>query len=245
MKKRPWTIKLVTLLFLLSPLGLLAQLAYFYRIPPSHMHLLFLPEIWTPQVLAWAILSPLMGLCVWTVHRWAYYALIGFFALLLANNLAVWMSGRGLWDSAARIVLGSGLVLLVMLVIRRNFFAPFFNPRLRWWENAHRYATDRLRILVKSFGSNALLFEAKSFDISTTGLYVVSGHEVKIGDVFGMDVLLPGGGMVHASGEVVWHHDSSEGQPQGFGCRFTTMSRDFKAEIRGVIRALNATMKNR
>ena len=245
LKKRPLSIKLLAALFLLSPLGLLAQIIYFYEIPLRYWTVAFAPEIWTWQTIACAVLTPIIGLCIWTVHRWAYVVLVAFFALVIVNNVVVAISGLGLWDSGAQIVLGLGFILLVLSCVRREFYAPYFNPRLRWWENAHRYATDRLRILMKSFGKNELLFEAKSFDVSATGLYVLSDHEVRIGDVFGMDIILPNGKVSHASGEVVWRHGSKDDNPLGFGCRFTTTSRDFESELRVALRELGANMKNR
>src|SRR5512145_586159 len=111
MKKRPFSIKLLSALFLLSPLGVLAELIYFYKIPIVHWTRAFMPELWTWQVIAFVVLTPFMGLVVWTVHRWAYIALIAFSALILVNNLAVWISGLGMSDLATRIILSVGLII--------------------------------------------------------------------------------------------------------------------------------------
>jgi Tfp pilus assembly protein PilZ len=245
MKKRPLSIKLLATLFLLSPIGIVAEILYFYKIPLSHWQLAFLPEIWTWQVVACVVLTPLMGLCVWTVHSWAYVALIAFFTLVLVNDIAVVISGSSLWDLTGHIVLGGGFVLLVLIAIRKEFYAPYFNPRLRWWENAHRYVTDRIRILVKDCDSGEVVYEAKSFDISETGIFVATEHEARIGTCFSMDILFPNGATAQASGEIVWIHGGSDQNPPGFGCRFASTSPRFKAELRSAIRELNAAMKDR
>jgi hypothetical protein len=220
-------------------------MVYFYHIPLAKWYVVFtIPELWNWQALAFAILTPLIGLCVWTVHRWAYLALIAFTALVLVNNIVVGASGRGVANLAEQLALFAGLALLILIEVRKEFYAPYFNPRLRWWEQAQRYLTDRIRVRVKEFGTNSVLFEANSFDISATGIYVVSGHPVKPGDVFGMDVHLPGGKKSYVTGEVVWMHGGNDRNPQGFGCRFTAMDRHFKAEIRSAIRALHAGIRD-
>jgi hypothetical protein len=245
MKKRPLSIRLLSLLFLLAPIGFMAELIYLYDIPLKRWDAVFSPEIWTWQVVAIVIITPLVGLCIWTTRRWAYFVLLTYSGLILVNNIAVWLSGKAMSGILERLVLLAGLAVLLFTELRKQFYAPYFNPRLRWWEQAIRYSTDRIHIVVREFGKGTELFQANSFDVSETGIYIVSDREVKIGDMFSMDVVLPGNKMSHASGEVVWTHVGDNRYPRGFGCRFTTTGRHFKTEVRDAVRALNATMKNR
>jgi Tfp pilus assembly protein PilZ len=245
MKKRPLSIRILAALFLLSPLGVLAELMYLYRIPFAYWTKVFYHELWTWQIFAFVIVTPLVGLCVWTVHRWAYPVLLAFSGLILVNNLAVWLSGLGMTSVIERALLMIGLFALVLVEVRKEFKAPYFNPRLRWWEQAHRYATDRVRVIVRAFDSQAELFEAHSFDVSATGLYAVTEREVKIGDRLKLDVILPGGRQHTLSGEVVWIHGGSDRNPQGFGCRFAKLDRGFRRELREAVAELHAGMKDR
>ncbi len=98
---------------------------------------------------------------------------------------------------------------------------------------------------VKDFETDASIFEARSFDVSATGLYVASDHEVKIGDLFKMEVELPRDRTFYATGDVVWVNCGSSRNPRGFGCHFRTIDPRFKAALRATVRELNAAMKDR
>ena len=147
--------------------------------------------------------------------------------------------------TADRVVILGGLAALMLTELRKEFYAPYFNPRLRWWEQARRYSTDRILVFVKEFGTGVDLFQAASFDVSATGIYIVSDRAVKIGDAFALEVVLPGDIRSHATGEVVWAHPGGGGNPPGFGCRFTATSGQFKADLSRAIRALQAAIKDR
>jgi Tfp pilus assembly protein PilZ len=244
MRNRPLSIKLLALAFILSPVGVVAEILWLYRVHPEHWYYIFLtPELWTAQVWAMLILTPLVGVAVWTTRKWGYYALVVYTGLIVVNNIAVWASGFALSGLIERAILTVGLAVLVFVELRKQFMAPYFNPRLRWWAQARRYLTDRFHIVVKDRGSGAPLFQADSFDVSETGIYLTTDHAAKIGEDYQLDVMLPGDRHVPAVGEVVWVHGGSDSNPPGFGCRFKGLRAPQRRAIRHAVRDLRASMQ--
>ena len=252
MKNRPLTIRIVSLLFILSPLGIIGELIFLYAIPLPMWYLVFNPGIWNWQVVSLTIITPLLGLAVWTVHRWAYWTLVGFSGLVLINNIVLWIFGRSLSSQAWQRVLFVLLILaFVLLILRKDFAAPYFNPRMRWWEQARRYCPGAFKVIFRRFGSDEQLFEATLFDISETGIYVVGQPMAKIGDMFGVDIELSGGRILHASAEVVRVAVAGDPVSQGdqdkagFGCRFSSVERNFSSEVRKTLKEMRAAIRKR
>ena len=251
MKKRPLSIRLISLLFMLSPLGIIAELIFLYDIPLGLWYLVFNPGIWNWQVITLTILTPLIGVALWTVQRWAYYCLLAFSVLILANNLSLWIINRGLSNQAWQRILFILLILgFVLIILRKDFQAPYFNPRLRWWEQAHRYCPGAFKVTFFRFGTVEKLFEATLFDISATGIFVVSDWPLAIGDMFGVDVSLSDGQALHASAEVVRITRTSDStanatKQSGFGCRFSSVERNFDREIRKALSHMKAELRKR
>jgi hypothetical protein len=239
-------IRLLAFALWLAPLGMTAELIYVYRVPLEHWFYIFTPEIWNWQIIAVSIISPLVGCAVWTAHRWGYWALVAYAILLMANNLAIWAFDRALSPIGLRIVMVAGIVAMAVLMARREFMAPYFNPRLRWWEQAHRFTGERFHMTLKEFGTGKVMFDTDSFDVSMRGCFIASNHPARVGEVFGFEIRLPGGTVFHASGEVVWAHPGGGGTPQGFGCRFLTVEPNFRRRMRQAIRHLHLhARKNR
>lgn len=252
MKKRPFTIRFITLLFILSPLGIIAELIFLYDIPWSLWYLVFNSGIWNWQVLTLTIVTPLLGLALWTVHRWAYWCLVGFTMLIAVNNVVLWIINRGLSSQAwQRILFVIFILVFLLLILRKEFQAPYFNPRLRWWEQAQRYWPGAVKVVFNRFGTDEHLFEATLFDISVSGIFAVSDWFVSTGDMFGVDIILPEDRRLHASAEVVRvvrsavGTDSHRSTPAGFGCRFSSVERHFNKEISQALARLKAELRKR
>jgi hypothetical protein len=239
MKKRPLLVRLLAYALWLAPVGMTIELVYIYRVPLHQWYYIFNPEIWNWQVILASVISPLVGFAVWTVHRWGYFALVAYAVLLLINNLAIWAFDLALSPIGLRIALLAGIILLVVILMRRQFMVPYFNPRLRWWEQARRYHTGTFHVALKEFKTGTILFEADSFDVSVTGCFIASDHEVRIGEVFGFNIGIPGGTVFHATGEVVWVHGGNDETPRGFGCRFLTVEPHFREGMDKAIKQLH------
>lgn len=245
MKKRPLLFKIITLLYFLSPIGITLQLLWLYNIKLSNFWVVFNPIYWNWQVLALLITTPIVGYCIWVVRKWGYYALITHSVLLIINNLVVYFSHLTFLNFSIIILFNVALLAMIVLFVRKEVYAPYFNPNLRWWEQAPRYIYDKMKIYVKEFGTNNLLFEAQSFDVSETGSYITCDNtNIKMGDVYSLEIHLEDT-ILYADGEIVWVNNSAAGDryPQGFGCKFLAINKVFRKTIRYYFKGLGVATR--
>lgn len=85
--------------------------------------------------------------------------------------------------------------------VRKEIKSPYFNPRLRWWETAKRYAFN-LQTDISSLDGGAPIVTS-TFDISESGAFLVSDHSFSAAQMIDMtirfdDVALP------IKGQVMW-----------------------------------------
>jgi len=245
MKKRPLVVRIVALAFFLSPLFIISQLLMLYNIPFEQCLYVFTPQIWSWQIILVMISTPLVGFAVWSVRRWGYIVLLVYAGLMLTNNIILYVSNLAASSLAQRLLLNAGIIALILVFQRKEVNAPYFNPNLRWWEQAKRFIAPPLRVFVKTFGKNEVLFEAASFDISETGIFIASDRSVTVGDVFGIDIDVTTDLTIHASGEVVWVHNSADKLPKGFGFKFLAVDRAFRIHLKTSLRELQAHMRKR
>ena len=192
------------------------------------------------------VLTPIVGYGIWSVKKWGYYLLLTHSVLLILNNIvlyAVKATPVPLW-----IVITFNMLLLGVIIafVRREVNAPYFNPRLRWWEQAARYYYDKMRIIVKKIGTDKTIFEAKSFDVSETGAFVVANNKVAVGDKFSIELVLADKSMLYTDGEVVWvNKPKKTSNPAGFGCKFMNHNNLFRKRIRFHLMDIDAKIKER
>lgn len=243
MKNRPLVIKAISLLYFLSPIGITIQLLWLYNIKLTKFWIVFDPIYWNWQVILLLITTPFIGYAIWVVRKWGYYALIAHSALLIINNLVVYFSHLTFLHYSIIIFFNIALLSLIVVFVRKEVYAPYFNPNLRWWEQAPRYIFDKMKIYVKEFGTNNLLFEAKSFDVSETGSYITGDGTAKMGEIYSLEIHL-GDTILYADGEIVWvNNNVSERYPKGFGCKFLAINKVFRKTIRYYFKGLGVATR--
>ncbi len=244
MKKRPLIIRILAYLYFFSPLFILAELILLYDI--GFKKLALIPYMFTWHTVIVMLITPFVGYAIWSVKKWGYYVLIGHSILLLLNNIILYvekLTTAPLW----MIVVFNVLILgLIVAFVRKEVYAPYFNPQIRWWEQARRYYYNGMRILVKRLYSDDILFEAKSFDISETGVFVATGKNVSVGEKFSFEMILKNSSMLYADGEVMWVNHKKKGEvPAGFGCRFIREDELLKKRIRYHLKDIEAVVRER
>lgn len=202
MKKRPFIISILAYLYFASPLFIFLELMWFNNIGLARIGTTFAYINW--HVILMMVLTPIVGFGIWSVKKWGYYLLLAHSTLLIFNNIILYATKKTPIPLWAAIVFTVLLVGVIITFVRKEVYAPYFNPRLRWWEQAVRYYYDKMKIIVKKLGTETTMFEAKSFDISETGAFVVSDKKVSIGDKFSMELVLADRSMLYTDGEVVW-----------------------------------------
>jgi len=232
MKKKPLMIKIISLIYFLSPIGICLQLIWLYNIKLSKFWLVFDPIYWNWQVVLLLISTPFVGFSIYLVRKWGYYTLLAHSILLFINNLIVYFTHLTFFSFFIIIFFNLAILAMIILFVRKEVYAPYFNPNLRWWEQAPRYIYDKMKIYVKEFGTNNLLFEAQSFDVSETGSYITSESTVNNGDIYSLEIHLSDT-ILYTDAEIVWANDNINSKfPKGFGCRFLANNKLFRKTIR-------------
>ncbi|MBX9766059.1 MAG: PilZ domain-containing protein [Bdellovibrionales bacterium] len=118
------------------------------------------------------------GLGLWRVKPWGYGLYLGFASLVIAFNLYQFSMYPDSIDylnvvACALVVAGAGVLLT------GDTTAPFFNPRLRWWERSERTEAR----IVGLFTFNGQSVEKEVLDLSKTGVFSDLPFALKVGDI--------------------------------------------------------------
>jgi Tfp pilus assembly protein PilZ len=234
MKKRPLSVLILSYLYFASPV-----LVLIYLMLTGNME-----QVLNWRVLSLMILTPVVGYGIWTIRVWGYFLLIAHSLLLIASNIASYMMGDTslpLWfiSSVSVILLG-----VIILFVRKEVKTPYFNPEVRWWESASRYYYHDMKVLVKEHNSDKLIFDAKSFDLSETGVFVTTDRVVNIGEKYSFELILVNNSILYTDGEVVWVNPKNKSMfPKGFGCWFVEPNGLFRKRIRYHLKDIRAKMR--
>ena len=244
MKKRPLMITVLSHLYFISPVFVLLELMWAYDISPARIGTVVNYMNW--HVVLMMVLTPIVGIGIWTVKKWGYYLLLVHSVFMIFNNATLYAVNRTPIPLWTIVVFNLFLVGVIVLFVRKEVYSPYFNPRIRWWEQAARYYYDKMRIIVKKLGTDVPVFEAKSFDVSETGAFIVSDKKVAVGDKYSMELVLADRSMLYTDGEVVWVNEKNKtNNPNGFGCKFIKPNGVFRKRIRFHMMDIGAKIKER
>lgn len=121
----------------------------------------------TLNLLILAIGAYIVGLGLWRVRPWGFFALFVFSAGIIGYNVYKMLSESqqlDQWDIAVLV----GVTVAMALSLRRQVSAAYFNPRLRWWERAERVQVN-LEADLEIDGNKK---RVPVLDVSNTGIFV-------------------------------------------------------------------------
>ncbi|MBN2656501.1 MAG: PilZ domain-containing protein [Spirochaetales bacterium] len=172
--RKPFSIVLISVLFLISPAGILVFNAALSLVP-----LIGYGSIITRlpiQDLFILMLYPLCALSIWMVRKWGWWILIISAVLMMLYNVAALFFNP--FASALLVLIMNGALFSVaLLFFRRHLIAPYFHPRLRWWEQDQRYEID-IYLKFLPMDRNVIIS-----DISRGGCYVFVDFLIEVGSV--------------------------------------------------------------
>ena len=242
MKKRPLFIRFMSYLYFASPLFMIFQLMWAYGIGLHNIGMLVHAFNW--HVWLMMIITPIVGYGIWSVREWGYYLLILHSVFVLINNVALYVVKLTVFPLWVIILFNVTVLGIIILFIRKEVNAPYFNPKISWWESAIRYYYKDMKVLVKEFKTDRLLFQANSFDVSETGIFVVSDTPVKPEEKYSFELVLVNNSILYSDGEVVWVNPKKRGQfPIGFGCKFLEPTGLFRKRIKYHLKDIRAKMR--
>jgi len=110
----------------------------------------------------------------------------------------------------------TGVLAILVYVVRKEIMAPYFNPQMRWWESAERFPF-KLDVLLKSERGEEKI-SSRTFDISVSGCFLNTDLEYQTGQKIQLNIKLMDS--VDLEAEVVWVCPGNENVPKGIGIRF-------------------------
>ena len=137
MKRKPLSVIIISIFYFLEPFGNLIQAAYINQMPLFGHGSILSRLLWSD----WIILAlfPIVAIGIYMMKKWGWYLFLGFSALLIFYNIYVYKFLNP--NYSLKIILAFILIITLTsaLFLRKSIYAPYFNPRLRWWETAKRF----------------------------------------------------------------------------------------------------------
>jgi hypothetical protein len=232
MVKRPFTIILISLIYLFSPVFVILQAAVVNRVPVVGYH----------SVFSLLLVSDIVVLClylvcavsVFLVKKWGWYAFICSSVYLITYNFISLAINP---HNSFLLMIGYDLILTMIAFVffRKNLIAPFFNPKLRWWETEPRYMIG-IFLEIKIAGK---IVRAEIADLSESGCFIIHTEGPEVGKSYN-GVVSCMGVLVSVVAWVV--RKSKHGDAEhGYGIAFTAMDKMGKHGLDRIIAKLRMT----
>jgi len=221
--RKPVSIVLIGFYYLFSPLFNLVQIALVTHLPLSGP-----VSLWS--VLGpgdWAVLLafPVVGFGLLSVRRWGWAAFVAFTLFLIGYNSYAYVVNQA-YDLSLVLLYNITLAAVTFVFFRKHLRAPYFNPRLRWWNTDPRYQVK----LSGSLGEAESACHAEILDLSATGVFLSVCADIEVGQV--QTVTIEAYGMAFPVKGRVMRKTAPDDPRPGFGLMFEGLSEDSKYELR-------------
>jgi Tfp pilus assembly protein PilZ len=233
MKKKPLSISLIALGYVIAPFANIVQMAWVNQWP------VFGPRGMIERMYAWEwfILATFFVVAygIWRVARWGFVLFLVQTSYLILHNTYMFFKNPAY--SVYIVLLFHFLNLgLVGFFLQKHIMSPYFNPSLKWWERNPRYRVN-LAAIIKVGEEN---IETKLLDLSANGCFVAHNPIVHLGDIIWVTIQLSEQ-RIHLPGKVMWlKYD----EPHGFGLLFMGLQPDDKKTLKKMIDYLNHSVED-
>lgn len=217
-KKKPLIIVIISLIYLLNPIGnylftvfetsygpigVLQQIAQ--RVADGNLLVIF--------SLCFYVTAVVLAIGIYKVRVWAFYFFVIHSVLIIVLNIITLVHN----GFSAGIIINLLFLFPMGLLLQKEIRAPYFNPRLRWWEQAQRY----IHTLVVKLDNKML----ETFDISTSGCFLKKndGEELEKGKLYDLEIDIEEL-VIKCKGEVMRETEGDAKYPAGWGIRFEGIS---------------------
>jgi hypothetical protein len=231
MKKRPLSIIIIALIYLFEPMGNVCIAAYVNKLPIFGEIGLLSHLLWTDWVIL--LLFPVVALGIYSVKKWGWYLFVGFSIVLIGYNLLVYFFLNPNYNFLTLFAFILMITATSAVFFRKHVYSPYFNPRLRWWENATRY---RVTLNSKLFTHNEGTINCQILDISETGCFTDYKGELTEGDSVWL-LISCSGSEINCLGKIV-RKAGTGNRVSGYGILFQALPGETKCKLRGLVRSL-------
>ena len=165
---------------------------------------------------------------IWKVRSWGFYLLLVFAALVIGMDLQQIISNPktlNFWHfvDATMVLVGLGLIF------QEKVRAPYFNPKIRWWERASRHQTD----IQGHFKLDSQKTSALILDVSATGCFASFDMEMNLGSIIEVAIDF---GTLHFESKAKYVRKSAN--PVGVGLMFVDTDSANKKVIKSILREI-------
>lgn len=219
MKTRPVSITILGILYMFMPFVDIAFEIYL-KDWPLYGPRGFFTHVSLEAIVFW-MLMPFVGFGILRVSRWGYLSFLAYSAILITYKSFIYFQNPN-YSLYNVLLLNFFSLGVVGYFLQKHIAAPYFNPKMRWWQRDHRFSVNlaaQLRYQDKLLHCNVL-------DISKGGCFIETNVDFHISDVAWLRIQLSQHDFT-ALGKVTWVNKKGL---KGVGIQFTGMGkRDRKA----------------
>ena len=172
------------------------------------------------------ILGPIVGYLVLSVRPIGWYSILGYALYTIFVNIEIYSRGDVKFSFFLAYCV-SGLFIILIYLVRKEVNAPYFNPTIRWWENAERFPFN-LEVTIHRQESDDVV-QTKTFDISYSGCFLETDSIFEAGDEINFKIKLLE--ELETTGLIMWVSDGKGRMPKGLGIRFTSKHKEIKTMV--------------
>ena len=226
MPRRPFIITLLTIGYVVSPLFILFQGSLVHQLPVLGPQGLLSRLFFTDIIIL--CFYPISAAAIFSVRKWGWYLFIGSAVVLISYNVYVFsLSPR--YNLFLLILYNIAIAVVAGIFFRKHVIAPYFNPRLRWWETEPRFSIT----IYLDIHRDTTSIRGELLDISMSGCFVSAADHLRTGQVCQMTLHCMQR-QVDIAGRLL-RSVSLEANLMGYGIMFVKMSAVQEDELRGII----------
>ncbi len=229
-KEKPFIIEFISLIYLLNPIGNIIFLVFLNQSgSPMQNFMNLLTDIFVNvnllriiNVVFWISAIPL-AIGLYRVQLWAwYYFLIHAVGMFILS----WIGPDFTFAPSYASLINFVFLIPIGYFVSHEIKTPYFNPNLKWWEQAKRYKhTVDIVIDNKSY---------ETFDISVDGAFIIDTdkqNDFEIEEYVPIIIELDDE-RIECFAEVRWVNNDSTTYPIGYGIKFEKISGKDRARIK-------------
>jgi Tfp pilus assembly protein PilZ len=233
-KKKPLSIKIIALGYLLAPLFNVTLTTWLNKWPLLGPRGIFQHF----STLDWIILLcfPLVGVGIFFVTRIGNIAFLIFSAFLIGHNSYNYIQNP---VSSIYLVLlfNTAILGLVGFFLQKPVWQAYYQPSSRWWTHPTRYNST----LNATVSTRKILIDVKVTNISQSGCFIETYRNFNLLEEFEI-TLCDAGFEVSLKSKVVW---KNKAPTSGYGLMFNKVTKMQNKKIKLLIKSLKKTSKDK
>jgi hypothetical protein len=234
MPRKPWIVKLITVSLVLVPIVALCLVYYSVKKMGFQVTTALFIDLW---ILSAASVVAAFG--IWRVRPWGFILFFIFALLVVSADVTHIIKNPktlNFWDFIDVTLVSLGIIF----ILQRQARAPYFNPKIRWWERPERHKIDLNATLIVADKT----IESQLLDISESGCFIDTPHMFSSGDAATLKLSYEQN-TFQSPVRVI----RTSTTPKGVGLMFVETtdlnSKEIRKIIKGLKKNLNSQGKNR